>query len=833
MEPTVNHSDRARASAEAGARVRRLRRALALIAAALPLATTAVAQEPQPPAKPTSAPESVAIPLVEVSQRAEKTAQVINSAIDSLPPDASFAPIAAKLPAMERSLRERRAELERAIASLRNRDRLSELQADWTETGKQLDGWRGKLDPLILKIEAALDSLDHENDVWERTRQSAEGAQTPDRIVKRIQATLQSIDDAITTVSNKRARLLTLQDRVVQQSLVATAAIDQIQTALREGRRNLFERESPPLWADLRQIQPGEHLEAVRTSIDSDLRNLREFAAASGSRFLLDLLVFILVLRYALAVKRRLVHPADGIPPIGGAGELFERPLAIALLATALAARWIHGAVPVAFTTIIACMLIVPFVRLVPLLLPAQMRWVVWVMASLVVVSRTRLIVSEAPLASEVLLGIELIGMTATLLWLMRPSRLREIPLSGPVPPLLGIGMRVWLLLLALSILSSALGFREFGSVIGTATGSSVYAALILYAAVGATRAAVEASFHTAPAQKLSFVRRRRDAVLRITSRYASVVAAIYWIYLTLNWFELFDPLSTRVRSILTAHLDVGEIQTSIGDVIAFVLTVAVAFLLSRLIRFFLEEEAFPRMRLRRGVGNAVSTLLHYAILLLGFVFALSAAGMDFSRVVLFAGAFSVGVGFGLQNVVNNFVSGLILLFERPIQIGDMVEIGGLLGEVRRIGARSSTVRTADGAEVIVPNANLISEQVVNWTLSDRRRRIVVDVGVAYGTDPETVLEILRTVATNNPSVLDDPAPEALFQGFGDSALNFRLRSWIPRFEDYFEIQSQLGVGINAALRDAGISIPFPQRDLHLRSVESPVLQSLKDRPPE
>jgi small-conductance mechanosensitive channel len=245
------------------------------------------------------------------------------------------------------------------------------------------------------------------------------------------------------------------------------------------------------------------------------------------------------------------------------------------------------------------------------------------------------------------------------------------------------------------------------------------------------------------------------------------------------------------------------------------------------LIRFFLEEEAFPRMRLRRGVGNAISTLLHYIVLLLGFVFALSAAGMDFTRVALFAGAFSVGIGFGLQSVVNNFVSGLILLFERPVQIGDMVEVGTLQGEVRRIGARSSTVRTFDGAEVIVPNANLITEPVVNWTLSDRRRRLDLEVGVAYGTEPEAVLELLEGVAEAHDLVLETPQAQALFLEFGDSSLNFRLRVWIPRYEEGFAIRSQLTVAINAALRDAGITIPFPQRDLHVRSVESDVIRSL------
>jgi small-conductance mechanosensitive channel len=299
---------------------------------------------------------------------------------------------------------------------------------------------------------------------------------------------------------------------------------------------------------------------------------------------------------------------------------------------------------------------------------------------------------------------------------------------------------------------------------------------------------------------------------------------------MTLRMFELFEPASDAMRSILNANLGVGEIEISLGDMFAFILTIVLAFGLSRLIRFFLEEEAFPRMKLRRGVGNAIATLLQYAVLLLGFTLALSAAGMDFTRVALFAGAFSVGIGFGLQSVVNNFVSGLILLFERPIQIGDMVEVGTLCGEVRRIGARSSTVRTFDGAEVIVPNANLISEPVVNWTLSDRRRRLDISVGVAYGTDPEAVLELLRGVAGTNSAVLETPAAEALFLEFGDSSLNFRLRVWIPRFEEGFSIRSQLTVAINAALRDAGIQIPFPQRDLHVRSVESDVIRSLDDR---
>jgi potassium-dependent mechanosensitive channel len=184
--------------------------------------------------------------------------------------------------------------------------------------------------------------------------------------------------------------------------------------------------------------------------------------------------------------------------------------------------------------------------------------------------------------------------------------------------------------------------------------------------------------------------------------------------------------------------------------------------------------------------------------------------------VTVLAGAFGVGIGFGLQNIVNNFISGLILLYERPIQIGDTVEVGSLTGEVKRIGIRSSTLRTFQGAEVIVPNANLIAEQVVNWTLSDRQRRIELPVGVAYGTDPQRVLAILLDVAKASSEVLEDPPPLALFRGFGDSALNFELRVWTG-LATYLEVHSRIAIAVNAALREAAIEIPFPQRDLHIK----------------
>jgi small-conductance mechanosensitive channel len=269
-------------------------------------------------------------------------------------------------------------------------------------------------------------------------------------------------------------------------------------------------------------------------------------------------------------------------------------------------------------------------------------------------------------------------------------------------------------------------------------------------------------------------------------------------------------------------------VSISLGDVVAFGVTIAAAFLLSRLIRFVLQEDVYPRVGLARGLPYALSSLVHYVVVVAGFVFAVAEVGFDVNRMTILAGAFGVGIGIGLQNVVANFVSGLILLLERRVHVGDQIQVGELGGEVREIGLRSSTIRTWEGAEVIVPNGNLTSDRVTNWTLSDRMRRIDLAVGVAYGSAPDRVLEMLRGVAMVHPKVLAEPAPLALCMGFGDSALNFELRVWTARFEEWLVIRSELAVAIHAALAAAKIEIPFPQRDVHIRGVESEQLDVLR-----
>jgi len=221
-----------------------------------------------------------------------------------------------------------------------------------------------------------------------------------------------------------------------------------------------------------------------------------------------------------------------------------------------------------------------------------------------------------------------------------------------------------------------------------------------------------------------------------------------------------------------------------------------------------LEDDVYSRMTLPRGVPYALSTLTRYGLLLTGFLLALGTLGFDLTRITVLLSALGLGIGFGLQQIVNNFISGLIVLFERPVQVGDSIQLGDLGGDVMRIGIRSSTLQTPQGAEVIVPNSTIIQEKVTNWTLSDRRRRIDLDIiGVTGDTDPERIIALLGDIARRDPRVSSDPPPEALLMRFGDASADFQLRFWTDQ-SDWVRLRSDLGVALQRALRAVRDSTP-------------------------
>jgi len=219
------------------------------------------------------------------------------------------------------------------------------------------------------------------------------------------------------------------------------------------------------------------------------------------------------------------------------------------------------------------------------------------------------------------------------------------------------------------------------------------------------------------------------------------------------------------------------------------------------------------------GVSDSIGTIFRYSVIIIGFITIFQSAGFDLSTLGLLAGALGVGIGFGLQNVTNNFISGIIILFERPIKVGDRIEVADINGDVYSISMRSTTVITNDNISIIVPNSEFINSAVINWSHNDRRVRFKIPIGVSYNEDPERVRKIVLEAAKEHSGVLESPAPDLWFEGYGDSSLDFKLNVWTSDFiQRPGVLKSQLYYAVFKKFKEHNIEIPFPQRDLHLKS---------------
>ncbi len=288
---------------------------------------------------------------------------------------------------------------------------------------------------------------------------------------------------------------------------------------------------------------------------------------------------------------------------------------------------------------------------------------------------------------------------------------------------------------------------------------------------------------------------------------------------------ELLVNIESIRRFFLEPILHLGSSQFSLWGIIVFVLAIVMLFLVAGWIKRLLVEKILLRYSVEIGMSQSIGSIFKYVMITLGLFIIVQSTGLDLSALVLMFGALGVGIGFGLQNITNDFISGLIILFSRPIKVGDRVEVGDTIGDVVDISARATTINTNDNITVIVPNSAFISNMVINWSHNDRNIRFRIPVGVAYKEDPELIRKLLLEVANEHPGVLQNPAPGVIFDEYADSSLNFFLLVWTTKYINRPAfLKSDLYFAIFQKFKEHGVEIPFPQRDLHLKSGFEPVL---------
>jgi len=762
---------------------------------------------------------SPVIPLAEVASRATEVEALVRTFEVLGAASRKIAAVQSQLPAESARLE---LELQRTLRILRGHPTLVWLEGAqelWREWQRPLTTWLHELTRRATQLQGGLTRLADEQQTWTQTQDAARAARAPEPILQQIAEVLAAIEQAQKALLAQRATVLDLQRRVAQGVSRCQTALAQIDEAQKEVLQGLLVRDHPPLrsgelwgaWPQgFRRVR--DNAASWWVGITLSLRNPAEGGAPSVVLFLV-----LAVLLWAARGRVRREAAAEEAPSFGAA--VFDRPFSAALFIAVAGHFFVYGAARPVVRDLFQVLLVVPAIRLTTPVVDPRVVPGLFMLGTLFVLDTVRRVLVDGLVFEPALLALEMLAGILALGYALCSGDLRRPPAGVRESERLRslrVGVGLVLLLFAATLGATLLGYLRLGRLLASGVLGSAYAALILSAIIRVLTVVAALVLRMWPVRLLGMVRHHRDLLERRTHRVLVWLAVGVWTLRSLSYVGLLGPVWVLGQSLLAAKVERGALSISVEDVLAFVLTLWVAYLLSASVRFALEEDVYPRIGIARGLSYALSSLLNYGLLTLGFLAGLAVLGLDLTKLTVLAGAFGVGIGFGLQSMVNNFVSGLILLFERPIHVGDIIEAGDIQGTVRRIGIRASVVRTFSGAEIIVPNAQLVTDRVTNWTLSDRQRRIDLPVGVSYSAHPKKVMEMLETVARAHTHVLWQPAPQAFFTGFGDSSINFELRAWTDQFEQWFQIRSELATAVYDAGHAAGLSFPFPQREVRL-----------------
>jgi potassium-dependent mechanosensitive channel len=760
------------------------------------------------PAKPNPAPTP--IPLTTVPVEAQSAMTSLQEIDASLSRDQSnVGVIAGSLSNLTSEIDARIAEDMKLLTASPSLDMLHQLKSTWQNFGDNLSALARALAQRATTLEEERARLDQLKKTWRATLQLAKQPDTPQPVLQSVQNVVDSVERTRQAAESSRTQVLTLQGRLSEQEARVRTALSSVEQSQDQALKSLLVRDSPPIWSG--ETSLGKEWEKQGgTSFSSQLKASKAFVKRHPFAFLLHALLIVLIATALQLMRRRMRKVTEEKPDLQRAVPILDLPVSMAFVLSLLIVSSIYSQAPRLIQAIMGVVALIPTVVILRKLLQPNSYPILYALVILFFLGELRLLAAGSlPHSGRLLFLGQVLGGSLFFIWLLRSwhlpaaaaethgrlwRRIRAIAIIG-------------LILLPAAFLANIFGYVNLGNLLGIIFLRSVFVAALLYTAIRILEGLIIIALQVRPLGSLRVISLHRPMLQRRTYGVLGFLAFLFWLSLILNFFGLLTPLTAATQAALNTKLAIGSLNISVHSILAFLIVVWASFLVSRFLRFLLEEDVYHHFHLAPGTPYAISTMLHYAILLSGFCVALGALGIDLTKITILAGAFSVGIGFGLQNVINNFVSGLILLFERPIKIGDMIEVSGIAGEVRRIGIRASVIRTTDGSEVIVPNGSLISTQVTNWTFSDVLRAIEVSVNVVGAADPQRVFELLKKTAAGRPGVVKEPSPQVYVVNFTSSAVTFQLRVWTDRYQDWAQLRSDLSVAVNDALAREKIAI--------------------------
>ena len=705
-----------------------------------------------------------------------------------------------------------------------NRQKINNLIRKWEGYYDHLGRWESTINQFEERNMIVQEIVAFKEETWDLTYKSAVKEKLPLEIltsVRLVRNDYRKINRLITKENND---FLVLESKINKHKLIVNKVIDDLNRLKNSEVYDLFYLRHEPLWkASFKDTDRDEGEKDEVESISDNILGISKYIQASEHSIYLyvlfmGLMVFLIIM-LKKAFEKYPFNEEDG--DLQNSKDVILNHSIISMVFIALVdAKLFFANTPKLFGNIVVLLILILSIPLVQPYMYKRFKKIVYFIVLFYILDTAKTYMWFSSAQYRLYLLFEALLVVGVLIAFTRPYLKTRKMKIGSFGLLLIRLTPVIYSLLFISIISNILGYTNLTDLsLKISTQSGVFTLVfygILMISGGISTGLVHWHFNT----NTSFDESKKFALELKLLRIIRVLAFVAWFLFFLGMIDLLAPLTQFFTDALSEPYKFGSITFTLGDVLRFIVILTVSFISTSVVSFLFDsgEVSFTLIKVPKGVPAAISLVIRYFIIGFGIVLALSSLGIDLGKFNLMAGALGLGIGFGLQTVISNFVSGLILVFERPIHVGDTVEVNNLLGTVHRIGVRSSSIITFDGAEVVVPNNNLIANDLINWTLSDSIKRVEILIGTTYGSDPNQILKILMDAAMDNKDTLKNPEPQALFSEFGDSSLNFKLRFWV-HYEVGLQAKSDVSIEVYNQFAKHGIEIPFPQRDLHIKNM--------------
>ncbi len=775
--------------------------------------------------------DKLPIPMASISITSEQTASVLaevevslgltpeqNDRIDSI------------LTSMESSLEKYNTSISEVFLKESSTILLDKTKTDIEQINDRISGYRENIQAEIQKREEENSKIEILINIWEMTFNVERSTPLSNSVQQNLQeliSKLKAIDKRIDTYLNN---LLEIELKLNNIHTDFNNLINKIDDARDYASKNLWIPDSDPIWKIYSTRRDSVSIDRkLRNAFSAQKNDAYEYTQFYKVNVILSIVVVVLILVSFYILRYRILNKEFEDPKHqeNAILRLFSKPFFPGFLIGLYTSFILLPEKPFIIEDLIFLMALIPFTLVLMNILRGRKRYLVILLTFILALSVLSQIGFDIEVFSRTFMLLITI-LSLLLLTVILRSKWDNLSDQPKMKSAFRVLAKTSLIILIICLLGNIIGNYTLTSILLFGIISTVFTGISIYLVYLIVLGLIIAVFNSQWGQGYRIIKRYNKDIVKRVRRIVVFVLVLFFIIESLRNFKLFSSLFESIETFIVTPFKLGNFNFTVNDILLFILILVITNWISRFVQFVLQEQVLFKSRKQKDLSASISSMVKFMIVTVGFFIAALASGFPLDKITLLISAFGVGIGFGLQSIFNNIVSGIILVFEQPLQVGDTIEVGQLLGVVKSIGIRASTIRTFDGSEVIVPNGNLVSNELINWTLSDSQRRLIIKVGVAYGTDPNEVIKILMDVAKKKEGLLETPAPYVLFKEFGDSALGFELRCYTES-DDWLFILSDLHVKVNDAIKEAGIVIPFPQRDLHVKTMDPNIVKTVKD----